>query len=302
MDLVDLSVIVASYNTRELTRHCIESICKTTHGITFEIIVVDDCSHDGSQEMVKECFPDVNLICNQINVRYAKTNNIGLKSANGRYALLLNSDVEVQSGAFCALVKFMDEHPDTAAAGPKLINPDGSVQHCIRSFPGVIPMIFQSINFHRLIPGNRFTDQYYNTQFDYRKAQIVNSIGTTAFIIRRSTWEKYGMLDQRFTLAFVDLAYCLMLHQANQKVYYVPDAVVMHHGSLTINMSGVKEIRLLHQSLRLFYDLYYSQKHNAILRGIIRFGIRLRQQMKVLEFKFTKNKRVFGGIGINSKN
>jgi len=235
-------------------------------------------------------------------MRYAKTNNIGLKAAVGRCGVLLNSDVVIQPGAFATLVRFMDEHPEVAAAGPKLINPDGSIQHCIRSFPGVLPMIFQSLSLHKLFPGNRFTDQYYNTQFDYSRAQPVDSIGTTAFIIRRSTWETYGMLDERFTLAFVDLAYCLMLKQNKQQVYYVPDAVVMHYGNQTINANGFKEIRLLHQALRVFYDCYYAPRHSFMVRALVHLGIRLRQQVKLLEFRFSKEKHVFGGIAINSPN
>jgi GT2 family glycosyltransferase len=299
---VDLSIIVASYNTRELLRGCLQSIYDTTQGITFELIVTDDCSSDDTSKMVMECFPQAKLIRNPVNMRYAKSNNNALKAARGRYGLLLDSDTVVQPGAFATLVRFMDEHGDAAVAGPRLVNRDGSVQHCIRSFPGMWPMIFQSLGLHKLFPGNRFTDQYYNTRFDYSRAQPVDSIGTTAFIIRRSTWETYGMLDERFTLAFVDLAYCLMLKLNKQQVYYVPDATVMHYGNLTVNANGLKEIRLLHQALRVFYDCYYAPRHSFLMRAIVHLGIPLRQQVKLLEFRFSKNKQVFGGIAISSSN
>jgi GT2 family glycosyltransferase len=296
----NLSVIIANYNTRELLRNCLQSIYDGTEGIVFEVIVVDDCSSDGSSAMVQEFFPQVRLICNEINMRYAKTNNAGLAQANGQYAILLNSDVVVQPGALNALVKFMDEHPDVAAAGPKLINPDGSTQHCIRSFPGIFPMIFQSLSLHKLLPGNRITDRYYNTRFDYSRAQRVDSIGSTAFIIRRSTWETFGMLDERFSLAFVDLAYCLMLKQNKQQVYYVPDAVVMHYGSQSINLNGLEEIRLLHRGLRAFYDCHFAARHGVIVRALVHFGIRMRQQVKLMEFRYSKNKHVFTGIHLTS--
>lgn len=297
MSTYDLSVIVANYNTQALLRGCLRSIFEHTTGITFEVIVVDDCSTDGSPEMVAAEFPQVRLIRNATNLRYAKTNNAGLRAARGRYGLLLNSDVEVQPDAFTALVQFMDAHPEVAAAGPKLINPDGSVQHCIRSFPGLLPMIFQSLNLHKLWPSNPLTERYYNTRFDYSRAQAVQSIGTTSFIIRRSTWERYGMLDERFTLAFVDLAYCYMLRQHGQPVYYVPEAVVLHYGSQTINQSGVKEIRLQHQALRTFYDLYYATRHRRLTRTCIRGGIWLRQVLKTLEYNVSRDKRVIKGPG-----
>ncbi len=296
----DVSVIIANYNTKDLLRGSLQSIYDSTHGIEFEIIVIDDCSRDGSAEMVRTQFPQVRLIVNKVNLRYVKSNNAGLKIAQGRYAILLNSDVVVQPGAFETLVKFMDEHPDVAAGGPKLINPDGSVQHCIRGFTGIFPMICQSLSLHKLFPGNSITDRYYNTRFDYNTSKPVDSIGSTSFIVRRSTWETYGMLDERFNFTFCDLAYCLMLKLNGEKVYYIQEAVVMHYGSQTIDKGGAKEIRLLHKGLRDFYDAYYASRHNFILRALTRLGIRLREPLKQLEFKFSKNKHVLGGVGIPS--
>ena len=295
--VVDLSIIIASYNTKELLRGCLESIYVNTGEISYEIIVVDDCSTDGSPEMVRDLFPQARLICNPNNLRYVKTNNVGLLAAKGRYGLLLNSDVEVQSGAFDALVRFMDAHPDAAAAGTKLINPDGSVQHCIRAFVGPAAVFFQSINLHKIWPGNPLTRGYYNTDFDYSQVQAVPHIGTTSFIIRRSTWEKYGMLDEHFAQFLGDFAYCYMLGQYQQKIYYVPDAVVLHYGSQTINQAGLKQIRALHQALRVFYDLYYASEHNLWSRGLMRFGIWGRERIKIIEYMLSSDKRVIKGPG-----
>jgi GT2 family glycosyltransferase len=300
MAVVDLSVIVASYDTKDLLHDCLRSIYDTTKEISFEVIVVDDCSTDGSAEMVSEAFPQARLIRNATNLRYAKTNNAGLKAARGRYGLLLNSDVVVRPGAFQALVEFMDEHPDAAAAGPKLINADGSVQHCIRSFPNPVAMAFQSLSLHKIWPNNPITDSYYNTRFDYSRAQTVQSIGTTSFIIRRSTWETYGMLDERLTLAFVDLAYCHALGQRKQSIYYVPDAVVLHYSGQSINQNGLREIRLLHQELRKFYDYYIAAQHNPLSRTLIRASIWLRERVKVLEYELSDDKRVLSTPGVSA--
>jgi GT2 family glycosyltransferase len=297
----DLSIIVANYNTMNLLRNCLRSIDASTRGIEFETIVVDDCSKDGSPEMVRKEFPQVRLACNLENMRYARSNNAGLRMARGRYALLLNSDVEVQDGAFAELVGFMDEHPDVAAAGPKLINPDGSIQHCIRSFPGVWPMFFQSIGLHKIWPNNPITNRYYNTDFDYDREQPVQSIGTTSFIIRRSIWEQYGMLDERFSLYFVDLAYCFMLGRNSEKIYYVPQAVVMHYGGQTINQSSEKEIRLLHDGLRDFYDAYYSRCHRPWTRLAVRAGIWLRYRLKMAELALSPDNRVIKGPGVGAR-
>ena len=114
MDQCDLSVIIASYNTKQLLQVCLQSIYRNTQGITFEVIVVDDGSKDGSPQMVRDMFPQVRLICNEYNLKYVRTNNVGLRVATGRYGLLLNSDVEIKPGAFTHLVRFMDKHLDAA--------------------------------------------------------------------------------------------------------------------------------------------------------------------------------------------
>lgn len=297
MSPVDLSVIIASYNTRDLLRDCIQSVIESTHKIRFEIIVVDDCSPDDSCEMVSTEFPEVRLLRNEENLRYVKTNNRGLEASVGRYGLLLNSDTIVRPGAFDKLVEFMDSHPDAAAGGPKLINPDGSVQHCIRSFVGLKAMIWQTLNLHLIWPSNPLTEQYYNTKFAYDCAKVVPSIGTTAYIIRRETWEQYGLLDERFTLAFSDLAYNHMLTHQGQKIYIIPDAVVMHYGSQSISQNGVKEIHLQHRALRVFYDNYIGKTHSPIKKSFLRGAISVREILKVMEFRLSKDKRVLKGPG-----
>lgn len=297
MDRMDLSIIVASYDTKELLRGCLQSIYDNTQGIQFETIVVDDCSTDGSPEMVEEKFSEVRLIRNAANMRYVKTNNSGIRACRGRYALLLNSDTEVQPGAFERLVRFMDEHPDAAAAGTKLVNPDGSVQHCIRNFTGMFTMFLQTINLHKIWPKNPLTNRYYNIDFDYDKVQTVQHIGTTSFIIRRSVWEKYGMLDERFEQFMGDFAYCQMLRQHHLKIYYVPDVVVLHFGSQTINQNGLKQIRALHSAIKKYYDVYYAPRHNVLMRLFVHAGIWARLYLKILEFKLSRDKRVITGPG-----
>jgi len=297
----DLSVIVASYNTKQFLKECLQSIYQNTSQITFEVIVVDDGSKDGSPEMVRQLFPAVRLICNERNLKYVGTNNAGLRAATGRYGLLLNSDVKLMPEAFTKLVRFMDEHTDVAAAGPKLINPDGSLQQCIRNFAGVFPMICQTLNLHKIWPNNPITNRYYFASIDYDRTQMVPHLGTTAFIIRRQTWERFGMLDERFEQFFGDFSYCYMLGQHKQKIYYVPEAVVMHYGSQSINQNGIQQIRALHKALRKFYDIYYARQHLYPLRLIIRIGIWLREIFKILEFHFSRDKRVITGPGAPSR-
>lgn len=150
--MLDLTIIIPNYNTKVLLRNCLASIYEHTKGITFEVICIDDVSPDGSADMVAGEFPNVILIRNTVNQNYVRNNNLGMKMSRARYACLLNSDTLLISNAFKALVEYMDSRPDVAACGPKLINPDRTVQHCIRHFVGLGTLVLQALNWHKLFP------------------------------------------------------------------------------------------------------------------------------------------------------
>lgn len=296
-DVPDVSVIVASYNTAQLTLNCLQSVIDQTKRVSYEIILVDDCSPDDTVERVRAQLPAVRVMVNPQNVRYAKTNNRGLEAATGRYGLLLNTDTLLSGDAISTLVEFMDAHDRVAAAGPRLLNPDGTTQHCIRGFPGLGVMAMQTIGLHKLWPGNPWTERYYNTRFDYQTSQPVESIGTTAFIIRRSAWERYGMLDERFSWAFCDQAYCLALGQQGAVVSFVAGADVFHLGSQSINQNSAREITLMHESLQRLYDIYLAHRDPSWKQMLIHRGIKMRCRLKLLENKVSKDKRVIKGPG-----
>jgi GT2 family glycosyltransferase len=297
----DLTVIIPSYNTRHLLRNCISSIYECTHGIAFEIICIDDHSPDASADMVAEAFPEVILVRNQTNQFYVRNNNLGMRMSRARYACLLNSDTQLIGNAFRALVDYMDENPLVAACGPKLLNPDRSVQHCIRHFSGPPTMALQALNWHKLFPRSQLTDRYYATGFDYSKAQLVDSIGTTAYVIRRSTWENAGMLDERFRLFVSDLAYNFMLKQKGYLVYYTPCAEIIHFGSQSVNQRAQESLRDMHQALIAFNEAYDYFGKSRASKLMVRLAVKARDYFKRAEHLLSSDKRVIKGPGAPPK-
>jgi GT2 family glycosyltransferase len=299
--MLDLTVIIPSYNTRSLLRGCISSIYEHTRGISFEVICIDDNSEDGSADMVAESFPQVILVRNQANQGYVRNTNLGMHMSRARYACHLNSDTLLISNAFQALVKFMDENPQVAACGPMLLNPDRTVQHCIRHFSGAGTMLLQALNWHKLFPHSRLTDGYYATGFDYSKAQPVDSIGTTAYVLRRSTWENAGMLDDRFRLFVSDLAYNFMLKQKGYPVYYTPCAEVVHFGSQSVNQTPQSSLRELHDALIEFNEAYNYFGRSRASKLLVRLAVKARDYFKRAEHYLSSDKRVIKGPGAPPK-
>lgn len=295
--MLDLTIIIPNYNTRELLRQCIDSIYELTAGISFEVICIDDNSTDGSAEMVASRFPQVILIRNATGQRYAKNNNLGMKMSKARYACLLNSDTRLLNNAFKSLIEFMDTHPDAAACGPRLLNPDMSVQSCIRRFAGLGTMILQGLNFHRFFPNGRVGREYYASNFNYDQEQRVDSIGTTAYVIRRETWENAGMLDERFPHFQVDLAFNLMLKRKGFPIYYTPCASVVHYGSQSINQMARAKIVELHQALADFNELYDYFGSSRLQKAFVRAALRIRCWIKLAEYHLSSDKRVIKGPG-----
>ncbi|HTV66377.1 MAG TPA: glycosyltransferase family 2 protein [Bryocella sp.] len=297
----DVTVIIPSYNTRALLQGCISSIYRYTEGVSFEVICVDGGSPDGSADMVAHEFPQVTLIRNASNESYARSANQGIRRARGRYACLLDSDTLLIENALGPLVRFMDDHPGAAACGLRLLNPDGSIQHHIRSFAGLQIFLLQALNWHKFFPKSKIMNRYYNTDFDYSKAQVVQSIGTSAYMMRRSTWKEVGLLDERFRWAMPDLAYNYTLHKNGYKLYYSPCASVVHFGGQTANQDVLRSLREQCEGLIDFSERYDYFGSSRWIKALVRLGVRTRYYSKVLGYYLSSDKRIIKGPGAPPK-
>jgi N-acetylglucosaminyl-diphospho-decaprenol L-rhamnosyltransferase len=299
--LLDLTIIVANYNTRELLRSCIESVFRYTEGINFEVICIDDDSPDGSADMVAAFFPQVILVRNPRRLLYARNHNLGMSMSRARYACHLDSDTLLTNNAFAAMVSFMDDHPEVAACGPKLLNGDGSLQHCIRGFSGAGTFMLQALYWHKLFPQSRVMNRYYNTDFDYSRPQPVESIGTTAYLVRRTTWEQAGMFDERFRQSVVDLPYNFMLSRKGYKVYYTPCAEVVHFGSQSVNQDPRTFLSDQRDTWIEFNDSYGYFGKSSFTKVWVRIALWLRFYLKSAEYHLGSDKRVIKSRGAPSR-
>jgi GT2 family glycosyltransferase len=280
-----------------MLRRCLDSVQRSIEHVTCEVFCVDDASRDGSADMVRREFPQVRLVENRENLGYAKSNNVGIKLSTGRYLVLLNSDTEIQHGAFDRMVEFMDETPEAGACGPKLLNPDGSLQYCLRSFPTVGTVLAQSLGLHHVWPDNPITNRYYLLHLDYDQVLEAESIGTTCYMVRREVLEEVGYLDESFFMYCVDLDLNKRIGLAGYKIFYFPEAVVIHYGGLSVNQAARRHLIDAHRGYRLLFDRYYAPWHGPVYNAVVRLSINLRLWFFLARLAVGWDKRVVAGPG-----
>jgi N-acetylglucosaminyl-diphospho-decaprenol L-rhamnosyltransferase len=220
---VDLSVIVVNWNTRPLLDACLQSVEAARQDLALQLLVVDNGSTDGSPDFVREHYPAVELIANAGNRGYAAANNQAIERARGRYLFLLNSDAEVEATALGALLAYADDHARAGVLGPKLLNPDGSLQPSGGRFPTPASTLASLFGFDRLTGRPR-----YGTRRDYDRPAEVDEVSGAAMLIRRAVIDQVGGLDDGFAWGYEDVDFCLRAQRAGWQVHYVPAARVIH--------------------------------------------------------------------------
>src|SRR3954467_9150455 len=224
-----VSVIIATYNARQLLADCLCSIAENPPGEPYEVIVVDDASADGTSEMVRTRFPDVRLLRNEINRHYAFSNNRAFEYARGQYLLLLNNDTIVLPQALDRMVEFLREHPEAGAVGCRLLNEDGSIQWSVKSLPNSASALFGARSIvTRLLPNNPFSRHHLlHLGRDMTMPFPAGYVSSAAVMIPRHIVDKVGGLDRRLSY-HVDADYCKRIADAGYKSYYLPTATIIH--------------------------------------------------------------------------
>ncbi|MGR3303442.1 MAG: glycosyltransferase family 2 protein [Candidatus Scalindua sp.] len=221
--MVDISFIIVNWNTRDILINCLNSIYKTVTDIDCEIYVVDNNSTDGSQEAVKNGFPDVKLIENSVNTGFAHANNQALSVMQGIFAVLLNSDAVLQEDAIRNLLTFMNNTPNAGIAGVQLINEDGSRQNSIDNFPSLETEIFNK-SILRLI----FPNRYPGKGRIYHNPIKVDSVIGACMMVRKEAMDAVGLLDEDYFIFLEETDWCFRMRKKGWKVYHVPDSKVFH--------------------------------------------------------------------------
>jgi len=266
---IDLSIVIVSFNTRELTRQCLEKVEKHAAAIPHEVFVIDNASADGSADMVASEFPGVHLIRMAENKGFAGGNIPGMKRARGRYVLLLNSDAFLAAGVLENTLSYLDRNPKIGILGCKLTNPDGSMQPSARMLPSPLNKILHITGLAARFPKSKFLGRVDYTWWDHSEPRIVGWVVGAFFMIRRETMQDIGFLDDRYFLYFEEIDYCLTARRAGWDVVFYPYAKVVHLGGQSAAKTPAKISSKGKQmiSIRIASEFKYYRKMSG------RFGV-----------------------------
>ena len=271
-----LSICIVSYKVRDVLEKCLNSIYGNTKKMGFEVIVVDNNSGDGTWELVKDGFPDVRLVVNMQNLGFARAANMAIQASKGRYLLLLNPDTEILENSLENMVKYLDNNERIGILGGRVLNPDGTQMLSCSSFPSLLNYSLEAFFLYRLFPRSRFFGRPYLSYLDYDKPQDVDVVLGAFFMIRKKALEEVGNFDERFFLYSEETDLCLRVKKAGWKVYYTPDAKVLHWGGESTKTAKARTRTELLRSKRLFFEKHYGSSKSRAASHILALGALLR--------------------------
>jgi N-acetylglucosaminyl-diphospho-decaprenol L-rhamnosyltransferase len=266
---VNVSVIVVTWNASNHVARCLEAVA----GGPGEVIVVDNASTDGTPEFVAEQFPSVRLLRLPDNRGFGAGNNEGMRAAAGRYFLLLNSDAWPVADAIERLVDFADTQPQAAVVGPRLLNPDGTLQRSVRGFPTLWRLATEYLFLRKLAPGSRVFNSFYGARFDHLSICEADWLYGACLLVRSEAAAAVGLFDEEFFLFSEETDWCYRFHQAGWKVLLYPGAETVHMGGASHGDSMFREN--LRGHLR-FFSKHHGRRAAAQARLVLLTGTLLR--------------------------
>lgn len=257
MSAPDLSVVILNYNAAAHTRACLRSLAAGCAGLDCEVIVVDNASPRPGIEQVVAAFPKARLIRRRRNGGFAAGINTGIRAARAEAILILNPDTTLAPGAAAAMLGYLREHADIGVLGPRMLNPDGSLQLSCRRFPTFSTALFNRYSLlTRLWPRNRFSASYLMTDWDHASISDVDWLSGAAMMLRRAALERVGLFDERYFFAIEDVDLCRRMHDGGFRVVYFPHAEVTHRIGVSSRTVPARVILARHAGMWRYYRRY----------------------------------------------
>lgn len=256
--VVDMSVVLVCWNNKAYLAPCLKSLYEGGLKSSFDVVVVDNGSTDGSQQMLAEKYPDVKLIQNEGNLGLGKASNQGIEVTNGRHVLLLNNDTLVNGSALDLLVEYLDAHSEAGAAAGKLLNPDGSFQSGFAPFSTLLEEFLIVTHIGEMIWSG------YPSHGDSNEIKTTGWMSSACLLVRRAALDQIGLLDESYFIYGDETDLQYRLNKAGWKVFFLPESTIIHFGGRS--MDRWKRRKMVYRGKLLFYKKNYSFISTLFLR------------------------------------
>jgi N-acetylglucosaminyl-diphospho-decaprenol L-rhamnosyltransferase len=253
--VTDVSVIVASHNAREYIERCVGALSETP----YDVIVVDNASSDGTAEFIRERFPDVRLVKLTENRGYGAALNEGMAFSGARYFLLMNGDAWPQPGAIEELLDFAESQERAGVIGPKLLNPNGTLQPSVRGFPTPWRLATEYLFLRWVAPRSRAFNAFYSAGFDHRSVRDAEFLVGAVLLVRREVLDEIGVFDTSFFMFNEEVDFCYRVREAGWRVVFYPGAEFVHMGGAS---TAAVWRRMYREQLRS--HLRFLAKHDGV--------------------------------------
>ncbi|MCC6177945.1 MAG: glycosyltransferase family 2 protein [Chloroflexi bacterium] len=263
---MDLSVLVVSWNTRDLLERCLSSVHDRLAGIDSEIVVVDNASSDASADMVLTAFPDVRLVGNIENRGFARAVNQGIHASTGRYVMLVNSDATLVGDAARRMIDHLDRHPGVAAVGGKLLNPDGSFQGSYADFPSLSSEMLLATGLSRWVLPPGYPSR---SDADSREQRTVDWVCGAFMMLRRAALDDIGLLDEDYFMYAEEVDWCFRARRRGWSVAYLPDAVAVHMVGGSYSRAPARRRSQVYRSKWLYLRKNVGPTHALTFRALV---------------------------------
>ncbi len=252
---MEISIIVVSYNTKELLLDCLASIFETVKEISFEVWVVDNNSTDGTIEAIKERYPVINIIKNTTNLGFAAANNQAFRQMKGHYALLLNTDIVLTDGAVKEFYDFMEANHKAGMACGQLLNRDGSKQNSIANFPSLLTLFCNETILRILLP-----KKFPSKRREYLSPLKVDSCIGACLMVRKEAMNDIGFFDERYFFFFEETDWAYRMKLGGWAIYFVPTAKIFHAQGKTIGDSINSRV-MFYRSRYIFFKKWHPNSY-----------------------------------------
>jgi len=248
---MDVSVIIVSYNNSKLLRDCLQSVIDNTKGVSYEIIVIDNNSTDGSQDMLRELYPDVTLLCNEENIGFSRANNQGYKRSSGKYLLFLNSDTLILGDAVEKMTMYIRENPEVGILGPKILDSHHQPHRSYMRYLDAKKLFFGSKRIRFFIDVEKYRLHF--PAYDYNSIQNVPWLSGACLMITKKVFEEAGLFDEHYFLYLEDMDLCMQVNRLGYGVVYYPLVEIIHMFGGSSNQHPDRLHKLYDKSMAYYF-------------------------------------------------